>query len=357
MLNLAKIDEKECLAPRPGEYTPSRGDSSPTKDELAADVTLKDLRKCLDEDKPPTDDKEDIGTDKDAIDYSVNSSLSDDEERAQSETPSPSKIIESPSIEPSELVTPQKRPEDNGDITFDDIEDVISNPYGEMPEFYPKQLEFDPVEGLPGNQRKQLEHKKKTVLKNKYWDRVLKNVYDMATAKVPRPTHLTKMLSLYLINQQKIKGQRKEQLEEKPVQPDKKAASSLSVIKRQLVVKLAAPKKNKRDPTSTNPTVSRRSSNMTPSMRAVRGLSVPATNAASNEVQKRLEKLDKNNIKISTEDLARDTKNLLVRMPPYKRKEMETFSSADIDTTYTKLLTKYIFTHGFIQKWKGESIS
>ncbi len=387
------MSEKDS-GPHSGEDSPFRGEFSPTKD--GGEVTLKDLRRRLEDDKPPTDEREDIGTDRDGADYSLNSSISDEEEQhinpegsthgklgmsrfaEMVERTDGSRLVEGDpsacSDKKSAFATADDagaQPEDEH-LSFDDIEDVISNPYAEMPEFYSKQIEFEPVEGLPGNQRKQLDHKKKTVLKNKYWDRVLKNVYDMATAKVPRPTHLVKMLSLYIINQEKVKEQKKDVLQrsEEKTSPERMkklsnaalrktigAPFSLSEVKRNNV---SMGRRNDRKDTllvaSTGSSISRKPSNLTPSTRLTHGLTAfaLATNVASNEVQKRAEKMEKNNVKVNIEELARESKNLLIRMPPYKKKESDTFTTSDIDTTYSKLLTKYVFTHGFVKRWKGE---
>ena len=79
------------------------------------------------------------------------------------------------------------------------------------------------------------------------------------------------------------------------------------------------------------------------------------SHAASTEIQKRIDKLEKNNIKINPEDLARDTKNILIRMPPYKKNDLENFSSAETDTTFFRILNKCIFTEGLVDKWKAAS--
>jgi hypothetical protein len=348
----------------PREQTPIK------EEDDKREITLEDLRKCLDEERPPTDEKEDIGVDKDAEDFSINSSFSEDDIQKDDKGSGNAKCSIEQSLQKmegrqkSKALAPGEEGEAN--ISFDDIEDVISNPYAEMPEFYSKQIDFEPIKGLPGNQPQQLAHKNNTALKDKYWDRILKGVFDMATAKVPRPVHLTKMLSLYIIHQERLKEQRKAP----PVPEDKemgksKTSAYLLPKRGMLATESKRPtlsgKRTDKKPSMVTPKsgsiLTRSSASGTPSVRLAHGLGSAASNAASNEIQKRVDKLDKNNIKVSLEELARSTKNVLVRMPPYKKKEQDTFSSPENDTAFMRGLSTYIFSHGFIQKWKGESPS
>ena len=72
----------------------------------------------------------------------------------------------------------------------------------------------------------------------------------------------------------------------------------------------------------------------------------------SNEIQKRIDKIEKNNIKINTEGLAKETKNLLIRMPIYED-GIEEFDTIYNDTKFSNMMVNYLFTEGFVDKWKN----
>ena len=314
---------------------------------IQKEITLNDLRNYLEDEKPPTDDKEDIGIDNDAIDYSLNSSISDEEE-------TPNKSSGNKVFQRDQKKDKEGEIIEVGDqnISFDDMKEIISKPYAEMPEFYPGQLEFDPVEGLPGAQKVQLEHKKKSVLKNKYWEKILKNVYEIGTAEVPRPEHLIKILSLYIINQEKLKNKRKEQTEAKNLEMERNQKPKPDTTR--IIIKSPGNSTKKAINSTSNKKQSfPTSATGSPTSKYFGGIS--CTHAASTEIQKRIDKLEKNNIKISAEELARDTKNILIRMPPYKKKDLDIFSSAETDTTFFRMLNKCIFTEGLVDKWKAAS--
>ena len=161
-------------------------------------ILLSDLKKLLDDERPPINEKEDLGLDNDAMDYSINSSLSEEDVKKIS-----SKNLRSLSANNS-----FHEDEVNDETNIEGIGELISDLHTDMPEFFPNQLSFDPVEELPGSQKQQIEHKSKTILKNKYWMKVLDSVYDMGTSTIPKAEHLKKILNLYIINQQKLKAKK-----------------------------------------------------------------------------------------------------------------------------------------------------
>eukprot|EP00826_Nyctotherus_ovalis_P057619 TRINITY_DN7886_c0_g5_i2.p2 TRINITY_DN7886_c0_g5~~TRINITY_DN7886_c0_g5_i2.p2 ORF type:complete len:334 (-),score=96.59 TRINITY_DN7886_c0_g5_i2:1087-2088(-) len=325
-----------------------------TERELQIELALNELRLYLGEEKPPIDDKEFTITDNDIPNDPLDSSISDESS------------FESV---PKEEIR-KREAEDGLDLEFEDIDEVISKPYGEMPAFYCNQVEFEAIEGLPGTQKKQLEHKSKTILKNKYWEKILKSSYEMSVAKAPRPEHITKILQLYVINQEKLKAKRKEQLEmnltEKkgklPLTSPSKGNTRTTVFSP--TSKCYSPRRaalaegqTKRKKQKMDKLYRRSSASLTRSLSGIKNtprqlLGLTSTHAASLEIQRRLDKLEKNNVKIDGEHLARDTENVLVRTLPYRKQEAENLSFAQIDTSYSKMLTKYLFSQGLVKKWK-----
>ncbi len=360
--------EKTKLALSPAH----REDVCPEKSSSTGGTTLADLRKCLDDEKPPTDDKEDIGNDRDVAEYSLNSSFSDDEkERSTSVPKSGSSLVlalQNPGLKKVAFATKEQgkaaKPAEDAmdDLSLEDIEEAISNPYADMPEFYPKQLDYDPILGLPGYQKEQMEHKRKTVLKDKYWGKLLKDVYDMATAKIARPVYLSKVLSLYILHQDKLLQKRREAAKDnKGIAASPTRAGTQTAVGTTSAGKRTAASPRRPDTSAFSPDraprdgVSRKSSATNPFSKYISGLSTGQNSVANTEVHKRIERLEKAGVKLDSEELARESKNILVRMPPYKKISGEVPGGAERDTEFMKMLCDYSVNQGFVKKWKGES--
>ena len=331
-------------------------------------ITIADLRQLLDDEQPPTNDRDPIGNDKEIAEYSLNSSFSEEEKEEGAGSPSvisPIKFIQAgPDTESHKkrakiIKEHNDPPQENGtlsDLSIDDVEDVISNPYAEMPEFYQKQIDFEPIAGLPGNQQVQLEHKHKTVLKNKYWDKLLKEVFDMSTSKVARPAYLSKVLSLYLLHQDKLSLKRKEE-----------AKASASCVNESIGAKTTLAINRKTSPMVRRIDTPSFISEKTPGGRSHKASAVvsplsrfglTATNAsgqqsiANTEMKKRVERLEKVGLKFDMEELAKESKNILVRMEPYKKKEGEMQAFSDRDATFMKMMCDFAIQKGFVKAWK-----
>jgi len=309
--------------------------TSKEEEVLRRELLLNELRLYLGEEKPPIDGKEFTITDNQIPINPLDSSVSDDESELQKE--------------PQDTIT-----DDKLDLAFNDINEVITKPYAEMPAFYPNQLEFEAIEGLPGVQKNQVEHKAKTVLKNKYWGKILKSSYEMSMTKIPRPEHLIRMLELYVINQEKLKKKRKEQAAvaiKKQLTTPRISTKSITSSRKLTLMDLHTRRKRQK-----GESLHKRSS-FAQSLSGVKDtprqlLSLSIIHAASSEIQRRLDKLEKDNVKINTEYLARDTKNVLIRKPIYRRSDTENISFADFDNSYTKMLTNYLFAQDLVKKWK-----
>lgn len=236
---------------------------------------------------------------------------------------------------------------------LDEFEDVISNPFAEMPEFFPKQINFAPVPGLPGSQVKQMEHKQKTPLKDKYWEKISKDVFEMATSSIPRPVHLTKILDLYILHQEKQQAKRKEEEHTKKEVESKKEPQTNAGVKKN---NIGNNQKLTRKPSMLSErSLSRKASANSKSLKYFTNL--PATNSASVEIEKRVQKLNIGGEKLELEELAKESKNILVRMPPYKKRETDPQSLPEKDTAFMKMLTEYAISKGFVERWKGKAVS
>jgi len=284
-------------------------------------ISIEDIKKLLGPEKPPTNDKEDIGSDKDASEYSLNSSYSEEDTSKRTKDPNTKK--------------------DNlSDYSLDGIEDIITNPYVDMPEFYPHQLNFGQVEGLPGAQEDQLKFKRKSILKNPYWDKVTKDVLNMATAKAARPAYLSKVLSLYLMQQEKL-GDKKETVIGSPAKTEFTKCTSRddgSPITKKGMAFIS-------DKNRTNSYLDELF------MRS----DLPQPQSIVNtEIQKRIERLEKAGFKFSMEDLAKESKNMLVRMPPYKKEEIEIEESPENDIEFMRMMCGFAIQNNFIKAWKGQ---
>eukprot|EP00826_Nyctotherus_ovalis_P006648 TRINITY_DN11596_c0_g2_i1.p1 TRINITY_DN11596_c0_g2~~TRINITY_DN11596_c0_g2_i1.p1 ORF type:complete len:308 (-),score=96.83 TRINITY_DN11596_c0_g2_i1:118-1041(-) len=305
-------------------------EDSPSHDK--SKITIEDIKKLLGPEKPPTDDKEDIGSDKDASEYSLNSSYSEEDKDFP-------KVLSKPRISKD----PGVKGDNFSDLSLDDIEDVISNPYIDMPEFYPNQLNFGQVEGLPGAQQDQLNFKRKSVLKNAYWDKVTKDVLSMATAKAARPGYLSKVLSLYLMQQEKVEREGSVKSPAKTGFTKSTCHEDASPITREGMTfisdKGSAKKPNNLDDLLTRNDLS---------------ISQSVVNA---EIQKRIERLEKAGFKFSIEDLAKESKNMLVRMPPYKKDEREIEEGSENDVEFMRKICDFAVQNDFVKAWKGKAIA
>lgn len=274
-------------------------------------TTFSDLIRYLPEENSPIDE-ESIGVDNNITDYTVNSSISEEESSGA-------------------------RVAGVQDISLDEMI-ARSN---EIPEFYSGQIEFEPIKGLPGAQQSQLEHKQKSILKNKYWGKLLKNAYEIGTAKIPKPEHLNKILSLFIANQEKIQEKKEEQEDAKQIEKTKKEKYTQGHKNTRIVIR--SPKSAYRKLSAVN--VLRKKSLL--ALLNSKG-NLTKIHAASTEVKKRIDKLEKIT-KYKVEELAIQTKNALIRMPPYKKEDVP----LDNDPSFFKLLNKCIFSEGLINKWKS----
>ena len=307
----------------------------PIDDKIIEKITIEDIKSLLEPERPPTDDKEDIGSDKDGSEYSLNSSSSEDHDES-SQIKSPSKVEKE-----------KKDKEDSSsEIDMADVEDVITNPYADMPEFFPNQIDFGEVEGLPGAQEKQMEFKHRSILKNKHWDKLTKEVFNMATAKVARPVYLSKVLSLYLIQQERLEEKQKEAMKvmETPIKSDYYTKSQ-ETNGQKAITKEKITDKTKR----------KIEENLKEDNEIKSDLSQHQS-VINTEIQKRIERLEKLGFKFSIEDLAKESKNMLVRMPPYKKDESDIEEPPKNDAKFMKMLTDFAVQNNFIKVWKGEKI-
>eukprot|EP00826_Nyctotherus_ovalis_P005825 TRINITY_DN11326_c0_g2_i1.p1 TRINITY_DN11326_c0_g2~~TRINITY_DN11326_c0_g2_i1.p1 ORF type:complete len:328 (-),score=92.88 TRINITY_DN11326_c0_g2_i1:117-1100(-) len=314
------------------------------KDRDIADekVTLWDLGNYLDDECPVINGNEDFGVDSSEADYSIDSSISYEDEQGAS-----------------------KKDSVNPDVKLKDIslDDILSNPFEEAPEFYPSQLDFGTVKDLPGTQKLQLQHKEKTLLKNKYWGKLARSIYDIGSSKLPKASHLNKMLELYIINQEKLKSKRKKQetpkrmraaqvrKRSKPVK--RHIFSSMDLVGRALR-KVSTYGSAKMDAWLR---FKKKSSNKVALTNSGLGATTwfgnsAATHAASTEIKRRINNLDKRNCKVDTEKLARESKSMMIRMPAFKSSLSGTLLCPYFDTEYPKMVCKYLFSQGFISKWK-----
>eukprot|EP00826_Nyctotherus_ovalis_P005365 TRINITY_DN1120_c0_g1_i5.p1 TRINITY_DN1120_c0_g1~~TRINITY_DN1120_c0_g1_i5.p1 ORF type:complete len:297 (+),score=95.71 TRINITY_DN1120_c0_g1_i5:51-941(+) len=282
--------------------------------EVQKQITFKDLVKYLDEDKSPV--AEDERLDSEAVNFTLNSSTSEDE--------GPNKA---------------PRAEDASELSLGEM--VARS--DEIPEFFPNQIEFEPIKGLPGSQPAQLEHKQRSVLKNKHWGKVLRSTYDMGTAEVPKPEHLNKAVYLFIISQEKLKKKREEQ-DSARTAGGEKARKQVQGHKAARMI-LKSPRTVLRGLSTVN---LRKRKSLIALLSTKESLA--RTHAASIEVKKRIDKLDKVS-KYRPEELAMETKNVLMRMMPY-RKEDEAFPPVDNGAEFFKMLNKCIFNEGLIAKWK-----
>jgi len=288
------------------------------REDEESQITFDDLIRYLSEDNPPLDNESERVYEN-VNNYTINISTSEEDV---------DETLEKEEVEKEEI----------------SLSEMIwkSN---EVAEFYSGQIEFGPIKGLPGAQQMQLEHKQRSILKNKYWERLLKNVYEIGTAKIPRPEHLNKILALFIINQEKLKKKREEENEVKHTERNKREKNIFVCKNTRMLIK--SPKSAYRRVTSSN-LVKRKSLLALLSSKDI----IARTYAASTEIKKRIEKLDKV-YKFKAEDLAVQSKNVLIRMPPYKKEDIETIPPIENDTTFFRMLNKCIFSQGFIEKWKS----
>lgn len=314
-----------------GVDTQSTKESSPTK------ITLKDLSKCLEEERTPN--FEDLYLDfDDQADYSADSSISSEDSQS-----SPKKAL---------------------DTDFADLGDMMVNPFADVPEFYSQQLDFGEVEGLPGTQRTQEQHLRKSVLKNKYWRKVVRSVYDIGTTRV-RAQHLTRMLDLYVINQEKGKEKRKNQGRVRFQRKDlsrnedffksvivkKPPLSSVDVKRRSTRnVSMFKVKANYNSPHPRELTLPGSRSQVTYST-SERRQQTMATTVASAEIRRRIETLDKKNCKVEPEKLSHESKCMMLRMPTYSDQPLS-MSPLHSQLKFPKMLVDYLLSEGYIGKWK-----
>eukprot|EP00826_Nyctotherus_ovalis_P039641 TRINITY_DN3823_c0_g8_i1.p1 TRINITY_DN3823_c0_g8~~TRINITY_DN3823_c0_g8_i1.p1 ORF type:complete len:244 (-),score=54.46 TRINITY_DN3823_c0_g8_i1:91-822(-) len=241
---------------------------------------------------------------------------------------------------------------------------MVGNPFADVPEFYPQQLDFGEVEGLPGTQRTQEQHLRRTVLKNRYWRKVVRSVYDIGTTKA-RAQHLTRMLDLYVINQEKIKEKRKNQgrlrfqgkdLSQnedyfKSVIVKKPPLNSIDVKRRSTRnVSMFKVKANYNSPHPRELALPGNCSQTAYSTSERRQQSI-ATTVASTEIRRRIEILDKKNCKVEPEKLSHESKCMMLRMPTYSDHPLS-MSPLYSQLKYPKMLVDYLFSEGFIDKWK-----
>jgi len=315
-------------------------------DNMEEKINIRDLSRYLDEECPAINGNEDFGVDDSEVDYSIDSSISSEDND-----------------------DPKKKQSINPSLGLQDVslDDMLSNPFEEAPEFYSDQLDFGIVKELPGTQKQQLQHKEKTLLRNKYWGKIAKSIYDIGASKLPKANHLTNMLELYVINQDKKKEKRKnnEAPKSNKLLATVRTTRRTKTVKRHNFSSIDLVARTLRKGTVYGPTkmdswlrYKKKTSSRVPI--SVSGLgamtwfgNTPATYAASIEIKRRINNLDKRNCKIDTEKLARESKNMLIRMPAFKNPVNMGLLYPYFDIEYPKMVTKYLFRQGFINKWKS----
>ena len=296
-------------------------------------ITIADMRRFLGNDNYSIDDKEDIGTDKDFSDYSLNSSFSSDIEANNPEKPVANNIP----LKRARSKPVNRHIEGDLEVTVDNLEEIISNPYIDMPEFYPNQLNFSDAEESKGDI-------KKPPSKNRNWKKIVGEVLKMSTSKIARPEYLNKILTLYLLRQGKLG------------QLENKQGKFVNSFEKPLFSKLGSNGNGfryERPSHAPRPMRARRGITSTSLSRISSGINLIQKQSLANmEIQRKIERLDKLGHNFNIEDLARESKNILVRMPLYKKHDETVSQLADRDIDFMKMLCTYSINNGLLNRWK-----
>jgi hypothetical protein len=145
----------------------------------------------------PFDEKEYLSDDDEKSDYSLNSSISSEEEEPAKEDSKNLSLRKSPPKQ--KIVKGIKIP------TNEEIEESISNYFGRSPVFYPTlTVGFDTKDLEKTNRNsQQILHKNLTFLRNKNWDLISKDIVKKLKYPAPLAQDLLDTLNLFLLSSEK----------------------------------------------------------------------------------------------------------------------------------------------------------